>query len=448
VHRGDLTGIEIVARLRDALFAVPIQLLEEVRALELIRSADGSRIAGCVLLDPKRGQFVRVQARVTVLATGGGARMHRIAAPSLEKTGDGMAMAARAGATLVDMEMYQFHPTGLLAGRSRMTGMVLEEGLRGAGAHLRNALGERFMQRYDPLRLERSTRDVVARSSYLEIRAGRGTPQGGVYIDISHLGAEMVQRLFPGMVERCLDFGYDLRTGPVEVSPTAHFHMGGVKIDPACRTDLPGLLAAGEDSGGTHGANRLGGNGVAESTVFGALAGETAAREAAAIPEVALDAAAVAEAERQALEPLGRDGAGEDPFQVRARLEALMWEQGGLVRSGPGLARALAEIETLQQRAARLAVPNSRRLNLAWTEALDVRNLLEVAEMTARAALARAESRGAHFREDYPDLDNSRWLVNVHLRREGAQTRVWDEPVQFTRMVPPGFQPARRAVLA
>ncbi|MBI3979255.1 MAG: FAD-binding protein, partial [Chloroflexi bacterium] len=256
VHRGDLTGIEIVGRLRDALFATPVQLLEETRAIDLVRSVDGRRVAGAVLLDRRRGRFLRVQARVVVLATGGGARMYRVAAPSLEKTGDGMAMAWRAGATMVDLEMFQFHPTGLLAGASLMTGMVLEEGLRGAGGTLTNGLGERFMARYDSARLERSTRDVVARSSFLEITAGRGTPAGGVRLDVSHLGADTVQRMFPGMVERCLDFGYDLRTGPVEVTPTAHFHMGGVKIDPWCRSDLPGLLVAGEDAGGVHGANR------------------------------------------------------------------------------------------------------------------------------------------------------------------------------------------------
>jgi succinate dehydrogenase/fumarate reductase flavoprotein subunit len=437
VHRGDLTGIEIVARLRDALFATPVRVLEEVRALDLVRSADGERVAGAVLLDQKRGELVRARAKVVVLATGGGARMYRVAAPSLEKTGDGMAMAWRAGATMVDMEMFQFHPTGLLAGQSRMTGMVLEEGLRGAGAILRNADGERYMGRYDPERLERSTRDVVSRSSFMEIMAGRGTPAGGVLLDASHLGAAYIERNFRGMLERCLDFGYDLRTGPVEVSPTAHFHMGGVRIDAACRSDLPGLLVAGEDAGGVHGANRLGGNGVAESTVFGAIAGETAAREAAdlaAPPEP--DAAQAARVEARALEPLGRAD-GEDPFAIRSRLEALMWERVGLVRSGPELEAALAEILELRERAGRVGVPAFSRLNLAWAEALDTRNLLEVAELTTRGALARTESRGAHYRSDYPAADDERWLTNVHLRLDGRDAELWEEPVRFTHLMPP-----------
>lgn len=441
VHRGDLTGIELMGRLRDALFGVPIRVLEEVRALDLVPSADGQRIAGAVLLDAQRGALVRVQAKVTVLATGGGARMYRIAAPSLEKSGDGMAMAWRAGATLVDMEMYQFHPTGLLAGASRMTGMVLEEGLRGAGGILTNALGERYMERYDPERKERSTRDVVSRASYMEISAGRGTPTGGVRLDVSHLGAGFVEQHFGGMLERCLDFGYDLRTGPVEVSPTAHFHMGGAKIDPACHSSLPGLLVAGEDAGGAHGANRLGGNGVAESTVFGAIAGETAAREASDAPDPALDEALAAAVERRALDCLERDGAvagAEDPFAIRQELEDLMWERVGLVRDEAGLRSALERIETLRARAERVGVPRSRRLNLAWAEALDVRNLLEVARLVAVSALERAESRGAHYRGDYPAPDHDRWLANVHLRRgEGGAVQVWREPVRFTRLVPP-----------
>jgi succinate dehydrogenase / fumarate reductase flavoprotein subunit/fumarate reductase flavoprotein subunit len=365
--------------------------------------------------------------------------MYRVAAPSLEKTGDGMAMAWRAGATLVDMEMYQFHPTGLLAGTSRMTGMVLEEGLRGVGGILRNASGERFMERYDPVRMERSTRDVVARSGYLEIMAGRGTPQGGVYIDVSHLGADAVQRMFPGMVARCLDFGYDLRTGPVEVSPTAHFHMGGVQIDARCHSSLAGLLVAGEDSGGTHGANRLGGNGVAESTVFGAIAGDVAASEALDTRRLPLDPDHVAAIEQEALRPLESPG-DEDPFELRSRLEDLMWENVGLVRSEGSCLAALQELRELHERASSTSAPNFRRVNLAWAEALDLRNLVQVAELVTRSALERHESRGAHYRSDYPEADDGHWLRNVYVQRDaGGGVRVWDEPVEFTYVKPPGL---------
>jgi len=441
VHRGDLTGIEIVGRLRDALFDARVQILEEVRALDLLRATDSQRVAGALLLSARHGEFLRVRAKTTILATGGGPRMYRIAAPSLEKTGDGIAMAWRAGATLVDMEMYQFHPTGLLAGASRMTGMVLEEGLRGAGGMLTNAQGERFMQRYDPVRMERSTRDVVSRSSYMEITAGRGTTAGGVKLDVSHLGRERIEREFAGMLARCLDFGYDLRTGPVEVSPTAHFLMGGAKINVACRSTLPGLLVAGEDAGGAHGANRLGGNGVAESTVFGAIAGETAAHDARDLELAEFDAKHADAIERDALAPVTADTArGADPFAIRSRLEALMWDHVGLVREEAGLRPALAELAELAELRAQanaVSVPNHRRLNLAWAEALDVRNLIEVAQLTTRAALERCESRGAHYRADYPEPDDEHWLANVHMQGDD----VWTEPVRFTRMSPVGHTP-------
>src|SRR5687768_9782151 len=277
VHKGDLTGIEIMSNLRDYMLeADNVTVLEECRGLDLLGDA-GSRIGGALLLDNRRGRFVQVRAKATLICTGAGATMYRISSPSLEKAADGQAMAWRAGATFIDMEMMQFHPTGLLVGRSIATGGLLEEGLRGAGARLYNGLGERFMQKYAPDKLERSTRDVVSRSSYMEIMAGRGTPQGGVLIDASHLGAANVLQQFRGMCERCAEYGFDLARSRVEVSPSAHYHMGGVKIDAGCRCNLEGLFVAGEDSGGVHGANRLGGNGVADSIVFGARAGDAMA---------------------------------------------------------------------------------------------------------------------------------------------------------------------------
>ena len=271
----------------------------------------------------------------------------------------------------------------------------------------------------------------------MEIVAGRGTPQGGVYIDVSHLGADVVQQMFPGMVERCTDFGYDLRRQPVEVSPTAHFHMGGVKSTRSVTPTCPACLPPGEDSGGAHGSNRLGGNGVAESTVFGAIAGEVAARESVGGSPPPLDLAQVADIERRALQPLDGDSSGEDPFAIRSRLEALMWDDVGLVRDGTGMTRALDEIHVLQARSARQTVPSSRRLNLAWTESLDVQNLLQVAEAVTRSALVRTESRGAHYRSDFPAQDDAHWLTNVYLRcTDGVEPRLWTEPVAFTRMSP------------
>ncbi len=435
IHRGDLTGIEIVSRLRDQLFARPITVLEEARALELVPSQFGDRIVGAVLLDARAGRFLLARARAVVLATGGGTRMYKIAAPSLEKTGDGMAMAYRAGARFMDMEMFQFHPTGLLAGASLMSGMVLEEGLRGAGGQLYNAQGERFMARYDPDRMERATRDVVARAGYLEIMAGRGTSEGGVLLDVSHLGADAIERQFPGMVERCRDFGMDLGREPVPVSPTAHFHMGGVAIDVDCRSSLEGLFVAGEDAGGAHGANRLGGNGVAESTVFGARAGEAVAAYCRDTEGASPDLALVAETEREAVAPLNGESS-ESVASVRRALETLMWENVGVVRNGSDLVAAIEAIGELGERARRLSAPGDMRLNLAWAEVLDLRNMLVVAEMTARSALLREESRGSHARADFPERDDQRWLCNVMLRRDGDQMRLETRPVRLTRLSP------------
>ena len=276
VHKGDLTGIEIMSRLKDAVLSTSALKLDEHRAVALLGDP-GSRVSGALLLDVRTGGFVAVSAKATLMAAGGGARMYRIAAPSLEKAGDGMALCYRAGCVMQDMEMYQFHPTGLVAGSSVLTGAVLEEGLRGAGGHMRNSEGERFMERYDPERMERSTRDLVSRAAYMEIQAGRGTEDGAVLLDVSHLGAEFVEATFPGMADRCREVGYDLARGPVRVSPTAHFHMGGARIDADCLSNLEGLFVSGEDAGGVHGANRLGGNGVAESTVFGGIAGDAMA---------------------------------------------------------------------------------------------------------------------------------------------------------------------------
>src|SRR5262252_8978369 len=277
VHVGDLTGIEIMSRLRDQIFATGIRCLENTRGLELLTSVDGRTVVGAVLLDIQSGEFLAVQSKAIILATGAGPLMYQRAACAQEKAMDGIAMAYRVGAHLMDMEMVQFHPTGLVVPGSRLNGALLEEGLRGAGAHLFNGRGERYMERYDPERKEHSTRDRVSRAGFMEIMAGRGTENGGVWIDVSHLGAEFVEKNFTGMRERCLRIGSDLAREKVEVCPTAHFNMGGIRINRDGFTNLEGLFAAGEDSSGVHGANRLGGNGVAESTVYGARVGDSVA---------------------------------------------------------------------------------------------------------------------------------------------------------------------------
>ena len=437
VHRGDLTGIEIMSRLRDQMFRIGVRELEDYRALDLVRDVDGG-LGGVVTLDVRRGVFVLVRCRVLVMATGGAATMYRIAAPAREKTGDGLAMCLRAGLPVRDMEMMQFHPTGLLAGRSLMTGAVLEEGLRGAGAHLRNAAGERYMERYDPERLERSTRDVVSRSSYLEIMAGRGSGAGGVFIDISHLGAGEVERRFPGMVARTRQIGSDLATGPVEVSPTAHFHMGGVLVDPDCRTELDGLLVAGEDAGGVHGANRLGGNGVAESTVFGARAGDTAAALAPDRGWKPVDHTAVAQVVAGATGVV-TDPGGTDPFLLTDEVKDAMWTGCGVVRDRAGLDRAADRLDRVRERLEAVGVPPDRRFNRAWQEYLDVRNQVAVARSVVLGAQLREETRGAHARADFPDRDDATWLRQVVQRQASDGSLTLElRPVDLSRTSPEG----------
>jgi succinate dehydrogenase / fumarate reductase flavoprotein subunit/fumarate reductase flavoprotein subunit len=431
VHRGDLTGIEIMGRLRDQMFRLKPRELEDVRALDIVFDDEGE-LAGLTGLDVRTGRFVVIRARVVVVATGGAATMYRIAAPAREKTGDGIAMCYRAGLEMRDMEMMQFHPTGLLAGNSRLTGAVLEEGLRGAGAFLLNSDGERYMSRYDSERMERSTRDVVSRASYTEIMQGRGTASGGVLIDISHLGVEEVERRFPGMVARTRQIGADLARGPVEVSPTAHFHMGGVVIDPDCQTSIGGCLVAGEDAGGTHGANRLGGNGVAESTVFGARAGDTAARIARARQLRTPDEQQVADSISRARAPLQRDS-GPWPFALTAELKDLMWRCCGVVRDESGLHEARTALDGLERRLAEVSVPGPARANFAWQEALDLENQMTVARLVVESALLRKESRGAHFRSDFPDRNDEEWLRYIVLRRGRDGFDVDMRPVEFSR---------------
>jgi succinate dehydrogenase / fumarate reductase flavoprotein subunit/fumarate reductase flavoprotein subunit len=434
VHRGDLTGVEIMSRLRDQALRIAPRELEDVRALDLVLDRHGG-IAGLTVLDAASGRFALVRARVVVVATGGSATMYRIAAPAREKTGDGLAMCLRAGLEVRDMEMLQFHPTGLLAGDSMLTGSVLEEGLRGAGARLYNGLGERFMERYDPVRLERSTRDVVARASYLEIHGGRGTPAGGVLIDISHLGAAEVERRFGGMAERTRLIGTDLALGPVEVSPTAHFQMGGVCIDRDCRTGVDGLLVAGEDAGGAHGANRLGGNGVAESTVFGARAGDLAAELGSQRSRPMPDLALVQRSFERALAPLGREG--EAPATLVSELKEVMWLGCGLVRSRVGLERTASTIADLVERAASAAAPGGREWNPGWQQALDLVNQLQVARTMVASALVREESRGAHFREDFPERRDDEWLRYVVARTGDDGVETDTREVELTRLSPP-----------
>lgn len=432
VHRGDLTGIELMGRLSEQILLRSIEVLNEVRGIELLFDRAHESVSGAVLLDYQSGELLAVNATCVLLATGGAAPLYKITAASLEKSGDGLAMAYRAGAEFIDMEMMQFHPTGLRAGNSVLTGTVLEEGLRGAGGYLVNASGERFMQRYDPAKLERSTRDRVSRSSFLEIRAGRGSSEGGIYLDVRHLGQAFLLKSSPGMYHRCLSLGYDMARDLIHVTPTAHFQMGGVRIDTRCRTSIDRLYAAGEDAGGVHGANRLGGNGVAESMVYGAIAGDNMAEHARSGDRLAPDREQIREIEER-FAP--HDGRG-NPFDLRAELGEATWEHLGIIRSEGSLTKADAELARIDAALHALPMWADRAANAMVQERLDIENLLQIARMIRVSAGLRPESRGSHYREDFPE-PRADYLVNIFLRR-AADGRLQSEtrPVQFTRRRP------------
>ena len=437
VHKGDLTGIEIINRLMEQVWARPgVRRLEEHRAVALIPAKDGGSLSGVLLIDVRTGELRFVEARAVLLATGGGPTMYRYHTPSGDKSMDGIAMALRVGLPLRDTEMVQFHPTGLLAGpETRMTGTVLEEGLRGAGGYLLNGSKRRFMEAYDP-KLERATRDVVSRSIYAEMKAGRTTPNGGVYIAMSHLGPEKVAKEFKGMVDRCRDCGFDLAGGLVEVVPTAHYFMGGLVCKPDTSTELPGLFVAGEDASGMHGANRLGGNGVANSTVFGGIAGDVMPRwletEGGHRPP---DEDILRAEQARAAHPFTQKPGNVN--RLREQLLDLMWEDVGVVRDAGGLDRALKKLAGIEAELLATGVPDDNRaFNLTWHDWLNLRSLCETSRVIALAAKRRENSRGAHFRSDFPepgDLHTSRFTV---VRQKAGTLEITDEPVQFTRVKP------------
>jgi fumarate reductase flavoprotein subunit len=437
VHKGDLTGIEIISRLMEQVRALPVQLMEEHRAVAMLPSSDGATLAGVLMVDMRSGEFRVVQAKTVLMATGGGPTMYRYHTPSGDKSMDGLAMSLRLGLGLRDMEMVQFHPTGLLAGRdTRMTGTVLEEGLRGAGGYLLDGEGERFMHNYDADG-ERATRDIVSRAIYAEMRAGRTTPNGGVYIAMSHLGPEQVAQRFPGMVKRCADCGFDLAGGRVEVVPTAHYQMGGVVVTPDTRTGLQGLFVAGEDAGGAHGANRLGGNGVANSTVFGGIAGDEMAVQAGLQDHwIDPDASVIEAAIEQTMAPF-RQPVG-DLNALRDRLLDLMWEGVGVLRDASGMAQAQAQLVDLKSELLASGIgADNRVFNLSWHDWLNLHSLIEVSEVIASAALSRENSRGAHYREDFPQVGSLEESYFTIARRDGDEIKVERQAVDFS-IVKPG----------
>jgi fumarate reductase (CoM/CoB) subunit A len=411
-YAGDRTGHEMMMTLVDRLAATDVVTVQEYTVIDLLK--DGDAVIGAIALDEK-GRLVVMKADSTVLATGGGTRVYDISTNSSSGTGDGYAMGYRAGAELIDMEMVQFHPTGAIIPYDAR-GRLVTEAVRGEGGVLKNAQGERFMKTYDPARMELSTRDVVARAIATEILKGRGTANGGVYLDVTHLPREQIETRLPVMLEQFLKFGVDIRTTPMEVAPTAHHIMGGLRITPACRTTLPGLFACGEVSGGVHGANRLGGNALAETQVFGKRAGEAAGK--AAPRQKTVD-------ERQVDAWQGRldsfKKGSTNPAQVRQNLQLAMWQGAGIFRNAGALEETLKTIKQFQT--VSLKAASSRNL----AECCIVQNMCLTASLICRSALIRTESRGAHVRTDVAQTHDAEHSPFGHTfisqTREGIETR-------------------------
>jgi len=416
VHVGDRTGLELIRTLQDRGVALGVDVYMECTVTKLLM--DGGRVAGAFAYWRESGRFVVFKAKAIVLCTGGIGKAYRVTSNSWEYTGDGQALAFEAGAELKDMEFVQFHPTGMVWPPG-VQGILVTEAVRGEGGILRNNKGERFMEKYDPKRMELSTRDVVARSIYTEVKEGRGSEHGGAYLDISHKPAEYVKRKLPSMYHQFKDLAdVDITQGPMEVGPTCHYVMGGINVEGETQAStVPGLYAAGEAAAGLHGANRLGGNSLSDLLVFGRRAGMAAAQYAKGVAPPAIDNAQVEAAAREMLEPFERMG-GESPYEIHRDLQETMQNLVGIFRNEEDLTKSFVHLEELKERSKKVRVDGSRLFNPGWHLARDLKAMLIVSEAVALSARERKESRGAHARIDYEKTDDEKWgkLNNIIVR--------------------------------
>jgi succinate dehydrogenase / fumarate reductase flavoprotein subunit len=462
-HVGDRTGLEMIRTLQQRVVHLGVDVFMECTVTRLLK--DGERIAGAAAYWRRSGKFVVFKAPAVVLATGGIGKSYAITSNSWEYTGDGQAMALRAGADLVDMEFVQFHPTGMVWPPS-VRGILVTEGVRGDGGTLRNSTGERFMFRYIPAFFKAETadneaeadrwyedkksnrrtpdllpRDEVARAINAEVKAGRGSPHGGVFLDIcTRRAPDYIRRRLPSMYHQFRELaGVDITKEPMEVGPTCHYVMGGVRVDAdtTAAVGVPGLFAAGEVAGGMHGSNRLGGNSLSDLLVFGRRAGHHAAEHArAAKGRLVLDTGQVDAAVRDAMAPVERK-TGENPYEIQRDLQQVMHSLVGIIRTESELKEAVVELGRLEERAGRARVEGSLTYNPGWHLALDIQNLLTVSGAIALAALERKESRGGHTRDDYPEPDPRFATLNVIVRMKDGQLHVAQEPLP---RMPPDLQ--------
>jgi succinate dehydrogenase / fumarate reductase flavoprotein subunit len=454
-HVGDRTGLEMIRTLQQHAVQMGIAVYMECTLVNLLK--DGDRVAGAFGYWRESGRFVVFKSKAVVLATGGIGQAWEFTSNSWEYSGDGVAMALEAGADLIDMECYQFHPTGMVWPHS-VRGILVTEGVRGDGGVLKNSQGRRFMFDYIPEFFKKETaeteaeadrwytdkknnrrppellpRDEVSRAINAEVKAGRGSPHGGVFLDIaSRLDAEKIKKRLPSMYHQFKQLAdVDITVSPMEVGPTAHYMNGGVRVDgEGSATAVPGLFAAGEVAGGLHGANRLGGNSLSDLLVFGRRAGLAAAESAKSLGRsLRIEEKRLAELAQETLAPF-EPGGTENPYALHQELEKTMQSDVGIIRVQHELERALAKIGELRQRAKRVKIDGHRQFNPAWHLALDLKSLLLCAEAVARAAIERKESRGGHARDDYPKPDPKFARVNMVVRKQGDRLVVIPEPIR------------------
>ncbi len=420
-HVGDRTGLELIRTLQDRGVQQGVDCYMECTVTRLL--VENGRFAGAFAYWRENGRFIVFKAKAVVIATGGIGKAWTVTSNSWEYTGDGMALAYEAGAELMDMEFVQFHPTGMVWPPG-VQGILVTEAVRGEGGILRNKLGERFMEKYDPKRMELSTRDVVARSIYTEVREGRGTEHGGAFLDISQKPAEYVKKKLPSMYHQFKELAdVDITKEPMEVGPTCHYVMGGIRVEAETgQSTVPGIFAAGEAAAGLHGANRLGGNSLSDLLVFGRRAGLAAAAHAKQTSYGSLDNVQLQEAEKELLAPFANTG--ESPYAVHRDLQTVMQSLVGIYRTAEDLERALTELQMLKARAAASSVEGSRMFNPGWHLSRDLKSMLLISEAVTKSAMARTESRGAHSRIDFPELDAT-WgqKHNIIVEEGGAMVR-------------------------
>ena len=409
-YQGDRTGAELLNALKEEIIRRDIECIEEVMITSLVTQED--QVIGATGLDLKDSSLIYFKAKSVVLASGGAGQLYPVTSNTFQKNGDGFAIAYRAGANLVDMEQIQFHPTGMVAPESKK-GVLVTEAVRAEGGKLLNTEGERFMARYSPEKMELSTRDVVARSIYQEIIEGRGTENGGVYLDISHLDDDYIDEKLETMVLQFENVGVDIKHGPIEVAPTAHHFMGGLKINTDASTSLKNLFGAGEVCGGVHGANRLGGNALADTQVFGKRAGVSAS-EAAKETELETNEEQVKE-EASRIEGLIKKGTIK-PQEFKNNIKKLMWEKVAIVRDEKTLNEALGELQQMQKELVNLDVSDKKQYNTDLVTALEVINMVEICILTVKSAILRRESRGAHFRSDFPETKDE-WKKSIVMSK-------------------------------